>query len=118
MQAGRWYEALTLIEGCLVTKPMDVWPGLGVWPVDDARHRLGIATVMDDILARNDWGVRVGTSEWLTRESRNLPLALVQHTLPASTSIEAILYAASWSTPSSPPSYCERERRRRHWSPS
>jgi hypothetical protein len=93
MDATGDYEALTLIEGCLVIQPLDIWPGLGIFPVDDSRHRVGIAAVMDDVLATNDWGVRVGTSTWLDREAGNLPLALVQYIIPASTSTEAILFS-------------------------
>ncbi len=57
-----------------MTKPLDIFPGLGIWPVSDPRHQLGIATVMDDILATEGWDVRVGTPEWLTQDRNNLRL--------------------------------------------
>jgi hypothetical protein len=76
------FEALTLLEGCRLSAPLDIWPGLGIWPIADPRHRLGIAAVMDEILANAGWNIQIGTSDWLRGETANLPLALVQLVLP------------------------------------
>ncbi len=89
----RDYEALTLIEGCLVTTPLDILPGLGIWPVADPRHRTGVALVMDRILEQAGWDGRVQNSDWLAQEHGDLPLAVVQQTLPAASREEALLHA-------------------------
>lgn len=76
---GRPFEAVTLIEGCLVTTPLEFYPSLSVWPVGDARHRTGVAAVMDSLLEENGWDLGASSLAGLRSDGTDLPLAVLYH---------------------------------------